>query len=220
MLCCALSCVYKLVEYRYKISGGLHGVGVSVVNALSINLKATVKREGMTYCLKFSRGKTISKLTSTPNDDSTDLSTDLSSSTINKIDSPMPELNNWRTKSGTEISFQPDPEIFKLLETTDSTLKPSSSLKNVFEYDKLTTRLDELAYLNRIKLTLTDFRNKEQSLESSLLKKPHFKVFEHKGGIPEYLELLCKHKMPLHPEVRSHSSPYRDNYMFSAFNAF
>jgi DNA gyrase subunit B len=68
----------------YKISGGLHGVGVSVVNALSEKLDAQVQREGSTYTMAFSRGKVTKKLTK----------------------------GKATTKTGTLIRFWPDPEIF------------------------------------------------------------------------------------------------------------
>src|SRR5262245_40890738 len=68
----------------YKISGGLHGVGVSVVNALSEKLEAYVQREGSTYTMAFSRGKVTKKLTK----------------------------GKGTTKTGTMIRFWPDPELF------------------------------------------------------------------------------------------------------------
>jgi DNA gyrase subunit B len=69
----------------YKISGGLHGVGVSVVNALSTKLEAQVQREGATYTMAFSRGKVTKKLS---------------------------KAAKATTKTGTLIRFWPDPEIF------------------------------------------------------------------------------------------------------------
>src|SRR5437879_8191015 len=68
----------------YKISGGLHGVGVSVVNALSQKLDAQVQRDGSTYTMAFSRGKVTKKLTK----------------------------GKGSSKTGTMIRFWPDPEIF------------------------------------------------------------------------------------------------------------
>jgi DNA gyrase subunit B len=68
----------------YKISGGLHGVGVSVVNALSQKLDAQVQRDGSTYTMAFSRGKVTKKLTK----------------------------GKGSSKTGTLIRFWPDPEIF------------------------------------------------------------------------------------------------------------
>ena len=69
----------------YKISGGLHGVGVSVVNALSVWLKAEVQRDGKIYAMEFERGKSKSK---------------------------EPKVIGKSKKTGTKIIFQADPQIF------------------------------------------------------------------------------------------------------------
>ena len=69
----------------YAISGGLHGVGVSVVNALSEKLEVLVQREGFTYTMAFSRGKVTKKLTK----------------------------GKASTKTGTTVRFWPDPEVFE-----------------------------------------------------------------------------------------------------------
>ena len=79
----------------YKVSGGLHGVGVSVVNALSIRLIAQVKRDGGVYQMEFSRGKTTKK--------------------IEKI--------GKSSTTGTTIIFWPDPEIFESVEFDHDTLQ-------------------------------------------------------------------------------------------------
>ncbi len=94
----------------YKVSGGLHGVGVSCVNALSDMLEVEVWRDGEIHAMEFSRGEVTKPLA--------------------KI-GPMPE--NASRKSGTTVTFRPDPTIFPV---TD------------FVYDTLLTRLRELAYLN------------------------------------------------------------------------
>jgi len=69
----------------YKISGGLHGVGVSVVNALSVWTKAEVRRDGKVYAMEFERGVPKTK---------------------------EPKVTGKSTKTGTTISFQADPQIF------------------------------------------------------------------------------------------------------------
>jgi len=69
----------------YKISGGLHGVGVSVVNALSVWLRAEVRRDGKIYSMEFARGKSKSK---------------------------DPKVEGKAQNTGTTISFQADPQIF------------------------------------------------------------------------------------------------------------
>ncbi len=69
----------------YKVSGGLHGVGVSVVNALSVWLEAEIKRDGKVHRIRFERGKTVESLQT---------------------------IGNTK-ETGTKISFKPDPEIFE-----------------------------------------------------------------------------------------------------------
>jgi len=69
----------------YKISGGLHGVGVSVVNALSVWLRAEVRRGGKVYSMEFTRGKSKTK---------------------------EPKVEGKAQDTGTTISFQADPQIF------------------------------------------------------------------------------------------------------------
>ncbi len=110
----------KFDKGSYKVSGGLHGVGVSCVNALSKHLKATVYREGKIFVQEYIKGK--------PQD------------TVKVVgESP---------RTGTEITFTPDETIFTLL---------------VYEYDILSSRLRELAFLNKgIQLTLTDEREKDE----------------------------------------------------------
>ncbi len=120
----------------YQISGGLHGVGASVVNALSEWLEVKVRRDGKVYSQRFERGEKITEL----------------------------EVIGESEDTGTEVSFKPDPEIFK---TT------------VFEYEYLKERLRELAYLIKgVKIILRDERtNKEE-------------VFHFEGGLIEFLAYL------------------------------
>ena len=84
----------KFDKRSYKVSGGLHGVGVSVVNALSERLEVVVDRDGNRYRMGFVRGKTVKKL-----------------ETIGKA-----------RGTGTIVRFKPDPEIFTVLEFHYTTL--------------------------------------------------------------------------------------------------
>lgn len=136
----------------YKVSGGLHGVGASVVNALSLWLDVKVRREGTIYEQRYERGK---------------------------ICYPLKEIGTCElSDTGSEITFQPDPEIFT--ETTQ------------FDFDILTARLREMAFLTRgLTIRLCDERpGQEQE-----------KVFHYEGGITEFVEYLNRSKTPLYPKV-------------------
>ena len=136
----------------YKVSGGLHGVGASVVNALSKSVEVTVEREGKVYQCKFANGgKTVQKLTE-----------------IGTCD---------KDKTGTTVTFKPDPDIFD----TD-----------IYDYNTLKVRTRELAFLNKdLRLTLTDERVEPNLSES----------FLYEGGISEYVKYLNKGKTPIHEEI-------------------
>src|SRR3954454_5985473 len=84
----------KFDKNSYKVSGGLHGVGVSVVNALSERLEVLVDRDGQRHHMAFVRGKTVKKLT---------------------------VLGKAKGR-GTTVRFKPDPEIFTVLEFHYTTL--------------------------------------------------------------------------------------------------
>ena len=88
----------KFSDKNYKTAGGLHGVGSSVVNALSIELTATVKRGGKEYQQKFSKGKALGGL---------------------KV------VNKTARGTGTTIFFRPDPDVFKYVEFSAKTLRYS-----------------------------------------------------------------------------------------------
>ncbi len=106
----------KFDKGSYKVSGGLHGVGVSCVNALSSSLKAKVFREGKIFIQEYEYGKPLSPVKTIGNTD----------------------------RSGTEITFKPDYNLFNVKK---------------FEYSILSSRLRELAFLNKgIRLTIKDER--------------------------------------------------------------
>ena len=81
----------------YKVSGGLHGVGAAVVNALSKSLKLEITKEGKVYQVKFERGKTVQSL------------------------EEIGEIENIE-ESGTAVTFKPDNEIFEVFEFNYETL--------------------------------------------------------------------------------------------------
>jgi DNA gyrase subunit B len=141
----------KFDHSSYKVSAGLHGVGVSAVNAVSEWLKMEIKREGKVHFQEYRRGVAVAPLAVIGNTD----------------------------KTGTKISFKPDPTIFSALE---------------FQYDVLASRLRELSFLNAgFVITLTDEREQSGRRET----------FQYNGGIREFVEHLNKAKEPVHDKVIS-----------------
>lgn len=137
----------KFGKGAYQVSGGLHGVGAKCVNAVSEWFEAEVRREGKIHHMRFEQGKTVSKLA---------------------------QVGDTR-KTGTKITFKPDPEIFQ------NTLS--------FDYELLAKRLRELAFLNPgISIRLIDERNE---------KTEDFKFDE---GIAEFVRFLNRAKSTLHPD--------------------
>ncbi len=120
----------KFNQNSYKVSGGLHGVGVSCVNALSKWLRLTVRREGKVHLLEFARGFVQNRV-------------------LEVVDgfevSPM-KVTGATEKRGTEVHFLPDTEIFKE--------------NNDFHYEILAKRLRELSFLNNgVRIRLKDERS-------------------------------------------------------------
>ena len=119
----------KFNQNSYKVSGGLHGVGVSCVNALSKWLRLTVRREGKVHALEFARGFVQHRLIEV----------------VEGVDvSPM-KVTGDTEKRGTEVHFLPDTDIFT--QNAD------------FHYEILSKRLRELSFLNNgVRIRLTDER--------------------------------------------------------------
>ncbi len=135
----------KFDKGSYKVSGGLHGVGVSCVCALSTELVATVRREGKIFRQTYQYGKPVTSV-----------------DVIGETD-----------ESGTMINFKPDPTIFS---TTD------------FNFEILSTRLRELAFLNKgIFLTITDERELVENGNGGKMRREEFKSEE---GLKEFVEYL------------------------------
>ena len=135
----------------YKVSGGLHGVGASVVNALSTWLEVRICHEGKVYQQRYERGK---------------------------VCYPLKVIGECSLeKTGTQVDFQPDPEIFE---------------ETVYDYDTLKQRLRETAFLTKgLKITLKDVRENSH----------HNHVFHYEGGIKEFVEYLNRGKEALYDEV-------------------
>ena len=133
----------------YKVSGGLHGVGASVVNALSQWLRVRVHKNGNIYQMQFSRGAITQEMT-----------------IVGKTD-----------KTGTEVTFQPDPEMFDTL---------------VYDYHVLHERMREEAFLNAgLSITITDDRG----------ETPVGETMCYEGGIREFVTWCNKNKTPIHSDV-------------------
>ncbi|MFD1710335.1 DNA topoisomerase (ATP-hydrolyzing) subunit B [Ottowia sp. GY511] len=120
----------KFNQNSYKVSGGLHGVGVSCVNALSSKLRLTVRRDGKKHELEFSRGFVQDRVLEQ----------------VSGVEiSPM-KITGDTEKRGTEVRFLPDTEIFKE--------------NNEFHYEILSKRLRELSFLNNgVRIRLIDERS-------------------------------------------------------------
>ena len=137
----------KFDKKNYQVSGGLHGVGISVVNALSKLLIVQVKRDGKLYQQTYSKGLKTSEV----------------------------EVVGDTSETGTTVTFYPDEEIFEDIE---------------FKYSVLSTRLKELAFLNKnIKIEVLDERVGKSE------------TFQYEGGIKSFVESLNLGKQALHPVI-------------------
>ncbi len=131
----------------YRVSGGLHGIGVSVVNALSEWLEVRVRRDGHIYSQRYERGKPATDV----------------------------KIVGTSQGTGTDITFLPDAQIFDVV---------------MFDFNTLSSRLEELAYLNKgLTLSLKDERT------------GFTRTFSYEGGIAALVEHLNESKEVLHPPI-------------------
>ncbi|NPV62251.1 MAG: DNA topoisomerase (ATP-hydrolyzing) subunit B [Methanotrichaceae archaeon] len=134
----------KFDHESYSVSGGLHGVGVSVVNALSEWMEVEVRRNGLVYWQRYERGSVASELLE----------------------------KGTTTSTGTTTTFKPDPSIFEETE---------------FNFDVLSSRMRELAFLNKgLTININDERSQKEN------------KFCYEGGIVSFVEYLNKNKETLH----------------------
>ena len=149
----------------YKVSGGLHGVGASVVNALSSWVEVTVYKNGKVHYIKFENG--------------------------GKTTEPLKVIGECEeSRTGTWVTFKPDPEIFD----TD-----------IYDYNTLKVRIRELAFLNKgLRITLRDDRDEEDTTGET---------FVYEGGISEYVKFINQEKTPIHENI-IHLEGTEDNVVF------
>jgi DNA gyrase subunit B len=138
----------KFNSDSYSVSAGLHGVGVSAVNAVSEWLKMEIRRDGKLWFQEYARGAPKAPI----------------------------EAIGTSKKSGTKVTFKPDPEIFSM---TD------------FSFEVLNNRLREISFLNAgLEVVLEDERGDGKKV-----------THKFEGGIREFVEALNKKKTPLHDSV-------------------
>ena len=149
----------------YKVSGGLHGVGASVVNALSTWVEVTVYKNGKVNFIRFENGGHTTE--------------------------PLKVIGDCDiNRTGTSVTFKPDPDIFD----TD-----------IYDYNTLKVRIRELAFLNKgLRITLRDDRDDEDTTGET---------FVYEGGISEYVKFINQEKTPIHENI-IHLEGEEDGVMF------
>ncbi|HCY86115.1 MAG TPA: DNA topoisomerase (ATP-hydrolyzing) subunit B [Desulfobacteraceae bacterium] len=137
----------KFDKDAYKVSGGLHGVGISVVNALSDSLIMEVYKNGKIHHQTYSKGSKLTEL----------------------------NVTGDTVKRGTKITFYPDFSVMN---------------ENEFDYDVLSRRMRELAFLNKgVRIIIEDERSAEKH------------DFCYEGGIVSFVEYLNRSSTPLHEPI-------------------
>ncbi len=133
----------------YKVSGGLHGVGASVVNALSEWLTVQVHKDGKIYQMRFARGHVVQEMT----------------------------VVGETERTGTTVTFKPDPEMFEETE---------------YSYETLHKRMREQAFLNGGLRIITEDQRPGRETRDEMC---------YEGGIRSFVSFINENKTPIHPEV-------------------
>ena len=166
----------KFDSKAYRVSGGLHGVGVSVVNALSEWLEVEVASGGKYYKQTYQRGKPTGDLAPGDKVQPTRSRDESPAKKSKKADAQLSLTEPLRAgigfDTGTLVHFKPDAKVFE--ETS-------------YSFDTLSQRLRELAFLNSgVRIVIADERS----------GKSHDFLYE--GGIVEFVKYLNQMKQPLH----------------------
>ena len=191
----------KFDKKVYKVSGGLHGVGISVTNALSKELIVEVKRNGKVYQQEYQYGKPVTELKIIGDVDLKEAN----ASELNASVRAFSHAGRSETRSqvtGTIVKFLPDEQIFSTTE---------------FSFEILSSRLRELAFLNKgVKIIVEDERTDKKN------------EFQYDGGIVSFVEYLNKNKNPLHKIIYSikgkngvefeYALQYNDGYQENVFS--
>lgn len=187
----------KFDSDSYAVSGGLHGVGISVVNALSTRLEADIKRDGKHWYQNFNHS----------------------------VPEPLVEGGNARG-TGTKIVFWPDPEIFETTEFDFNTIARrlqemaflNKGLTIVLTDKRVSEEeleLDEIAELEgRAELSLdqidasqedelVEVESTDEEKTSVVKKREKRKVFHYPNGLVDYVNWLNRSKTPIHPSIIS-----------------
>ncbi|MEJ4099176.1 DNA topoisomerase (ATP-hydrolyzing) subunit B [Corynebacterium mastitidis] len=186
----------KFDSDSYAVSGGLHGVGISVVNALSTRVEANIKRDGKHWEQNF----------------------------INAVPEELVQGGNARG-TGTSIRFWPDAEIFETTtfdyETISRRLQEMAFLNKgltiTLTDERATEEEVELEALaeageNATSLDEIDSAVEEASEESAPKKKKEKKrVFHYPNGLEDYVNHLNKSKNPIHPSIVSFDAKGEDH---------
>lgn len=156
----------------YKVSGGLHGVGISVVNALSETMQVDVARDGKFYSMKLSQGKPLGNIQMEPL-----------------------HLSEHQMIRGTRVTFKPDPLIFKTTLEFDYDRLADRFDELAYLNPGLTITMKDDRGI--VRASMSD----GSDTDNVNTKRELVKVFRHDGGINELVKHLCNDKENLHPEL-------------------